>query len=691
MRLAIRTDPHMAAIELIEEALRAHGSTGGKGSWTCPAHDDRNASLSVTNGDGRVLLHCHAGCSQEAVVAALDLGMGDLFDEPRRQDGRPPVVDTYDYVDEEGRPLFRVLRFADKSFRQQRYASGRWEWGLKDTRRVLFRLPQIISAVREGRRVFVCEGEKDVLALERAGQVATCNAMGAGKWRAEYSEHLRGAQVAIVCDRDEAGYAHAAAVARALRGIAQSVRVLEPAEGKDAHDHLAAGLGVEALVPHLADPEAPEPVEEAPSTWEPADLVALASQARTLAPPAILQTADGHALLYRGVRHMVSGEPETAKSFLLLASAAELMGQGELVVWIDTDAMGPTATLERLRALGASDEEIAGRFLYIAPDGPLDARGEEIVAELAARCPALVVIDAYNPALAMQGLKTASTEDVERMNRILVLPWQRAGAAVVILDHVVKDEEARGIWSYGSERKLGGIEVHLGLELGKKAPRLTRAQAATVTILAHKDRPGWHERRADRVIGSITFTPDQEAGMVSWSLTLDGKRTSDPEDTGRDTFRPTALMERVSRWIETQHHPASKKSIEDAVRGRAGFVRLALERLVEEGYVEVEQGPRGATLHRSLTPYRQAEDPAADSSTLQQDSRPRPTSSRPRPGRGDDLVPDDPHHSRGGSGDEVGVGRRTRSARPGRSREVSEEQLEAWEDLVAEGKQGAEE
>ncbi len=48
----------------------------------CPSHADRERSLSVRKGgDGRILLHCFAGCPPEAVVAALKLSMADLFVE----------------------------------------------------------------------------------------------------------------------------------------------------------------------------------------------------------------------------------------------------------------------------------------------------------------------------------------------------------------------------------------------------------------------------------------------------------------------------------------------------------------------------------------------------------------------------------------------------------------------------------
>lgn len=50
----------------------------------CPAHDDRNPSLSIAQGDdGRILLHCHAGCDFNKVLMALGLSARDLF-PPRR-------------------------------------------------------------------------------------------------------------------------------------------------------------------------------------------------------------------------------------------------------------------------------------------------------------------------------------------------------------------------------------------------------------------------------------------------------------------------------------------------------------------------------------------------------------------------------------------------------------------------------
>ncbi len=70
----------MRPIDLVLERLkRVKKSHSG---WTalCPAHDDKSPSLTVSEGDdGRVLLHCHAGCTPAAIVASIGLTLADLF------------------------------------------------------------------------------------------------------------------------------------------------------------------------------------------------------------------------------------------------------------------------------------------------------------------------------------------------------------------------------------------------------------------------------------------------------------------------------------------------------------------------------------------------------------------------------------------------------------------------------------
>jgi DNA primase len=92
---------------------------------------------------------------------------------------------------------------------------------------VLYRLPAVIEAAKLGKTIFLVGGEKDVHALERCGCVATCNPMGAGKWRKEYGKPLRGARVVVIPDADPVGRQHACTVAHALEGVAASAVVLD--------------------------------------------------------------------------------------------------------------------------------------------------------------------------------------------------------------------------------------------------------------------------------------------------------------------------------------------------------------------------------------------------------------------------------------------------------------------------------
>jgi antitoxin (DNA-binding transcriptional repressor) of toxin-antitoxin stability system len=247
----------VTALQRVRDALdAANCRTRDNGrNWTCPSHEDANPSLSVTEGrDGRVLVRCHAGCEFDAIVAAIGLQPADLAPATRDVEWTPfgePVA-TYRYVDQRGKLLYGVCRFEPKTFRQWRpdeSKRGGRSWSVRGVTLVPYRLPELLAAVADGRPVHVVEGEKDVAAIVAAGGEATTFAMGAGKWRPGYAKWFEGADVVVVADDDEPGHRHAATVARALAGVAATVRIVKAAEGKDAADHLAAGHGLDQFAP----------------------------------------------------------------------------------------------------------------------------------------------------------------------------------------------------------------------------------------------------------------------------------------------------------------------------------------------------------------------------------------------------------------------------------------------------------
>jgi putative DNA primase/helicase len=233
------------------------------GGWAarCPAHDDTNASLSVSIGDGgKLLVHCHAGCATNDVLAKINLKLSDLMGPPDHNGNgnhhRGEIIETYDYVDESNRLLFQVVRKDPKDFYQRRPKDGGgWINKLEDTRRVLYRLPDLLAADK-AEPVFIVEGEKDANALRKLGLIATTNVGGASKpgtrskWRPEYSEMLRGRRVILVPDNDDTGRHHAQQVAGFLHGVAESITVVElpdlPDKG-DVSDWIGNGGTAEQL------------------------------------------------------------------------------------------------------------------------------------------------------------------------------------------------------------------------------------------------------------------------------------------------------------------------------------------------------------------------------------------------------------------------------------------------------------
>ncbi len=212
----------------------------------CPAHDDHRRSLSVGIApDGTILLHCHAGCTTEAVTKAIGFEMKDLFPERTSADDPYRIAAEYDYRDETGKLRYQVVRRADKSFAQrQPDPSGGWVWNLKGVDPLPYRLPELQKALAAGQTVFIAEGEKDVDNLWKVGLPATTNSGGAGKWRAKFARCFQGADVVVLPDNDESGRAHARQVATSLQGTAKTVKVLElpnlPAKG-DVSDWLQGG------------------------------------------------------------------------------------------------------------------------------------------------------------------------------------------------------------------------------------------------------------------------------------------------------------------------------------------------------------------------------------------------------------------------------------------------------------------
>jgi putative DNA primase/helicase len=219
--------------------------------WTsCCFHDENTPSLAF-NPEKNVFF-CH-GCGKggdviEFVMARDNLNFPEavlkLAGEPQATTAKPPpgrIVAKYLYPGADGVARHRVTRHDPKDFRPwHRLSDGSWKLGEGGEKMPPYRLPELLAA-DPAAWVLIVEGEQDTDRLAELGFVATTNAGGAGKWRSEHSEHLRGRRVCIIPDNDDAGERHAENVARSLVGIATEIRILRlpnlPAKG-DVSDYL---------------------------------------------------------------------------------------------------------------------------------------------------------------------------------------------------------------------------------------------------------------------------------------------------------------------------------------------------------------------------------------------------------------------------------------------------------------------
>lgn len=198
------------------------------------------------------------GQAKAARMIAEEIGLAPVTPKPKRKDlpetpiRQENLVATFRYEDEAGRFLFAVDRYeapnCRKAIRQWHLdENGKRINSVKGVRLAPFRLPELLRA----ETVFIVEGEQKVQELADWGLAATCNPMGAGKWREEFNPHFQVKQVVILPDNDTPGRNHARKVAKSLLSVAASVKIVElpglPPKG-DIVDWIKAGHGRDELL-----------------------------------------------------------------------------------------------------------------------------------------------------------------------------------------------------------------------------------------------------------------------------------------------------------------------------------------------------------------------------------------------------------------------------------------------------------
>lgn len=294
----------MTALPPITRIAELLGGEVSGGQVLCPgpAHGAGDRSLSVKPDDSDqegFRVNSFAGDDWKECRAHVRAKLG-LPEPKQKANGKSSawtVLGDYIYRDENGEAFLRVRKCRDESgkkqYPQSHWNGNSWAKGKPDGTKIPYRLPELIAAPTTA-LVYFCEGEKDADTLAKIGFVATTASEGAAaKWDSGLTQYFADRHVVIVPDADRPGRAHGQKVAKAIHGVAASVRILdlypERHDGSDVSNFIASDTAGVRLA---------KEAKEAP-LWAPSGATTSAAAAADGAE----LLADVHALLGRFVSY----------------------------------------------------------------------------------------------------------------------------------------------------------------------------------------------------------------------------------------------------------------------------------------------------------------------------------------------------------------------------------------------------
>lgn len=349
-----------------------------------------------------------------------------------------------------------------------------------------------------------------------------------------------------------------------------------------------------------------EDTAAATPTWRPAALAPFLTGRATVATPTLMPRTDGICLLYPGLTHSLHGESESGKSWIAQHETARLLKDRRHCLYLDFES-DPASIVDRMLTLGVPPANVVAYLVYSRPEtAPKTPAELDAFRALLTGRYALAVIDGVTNSMSIFGHSINDNDDIATWQRIL--PDQiarRTGAAVLAIDHVVKDTETRGRFAIGGQAKMAGITgaaytVDVKEVLGK-------GLRGELSIRVGKDRPGGVRghagpaRKSDRTQEIARFIFDSTGDRPVAEITPPAIVEDDGK--GGNGFMPTQLMERMSVFIEA-HPGVTRTAAVNAVNGRREWRARALEELIECGSVRVERTGNGHW-HYSVWPFRE--------------------------------------------------------------------------------------
>jgi len=565
---------------------------GPEGPTHCPAHDDRNPSLSVTEHDGRVLVHCHAGCAQDAVLAALRArglwpagraAAGGPAQRKRNADGelvpetaRDPLgwlathagvpvdfLQTLPLRAEEGHVVFTFGPGLPEKLRRAGTKEFLWQ-PAGATPPPLWPLPPRVLP----ESVWLTEGETDAVVARHLGLEAFALTRGAGatldRTQAEALRARGVRRVVLALDADQAGREGAETQARVLEQAGLEVlRVdwaaagLDPLRGqKDLRDlwlqvrdpaRVREALEGAVRTACVALRDNTFSVHEKQTAAREVRASDLQAEARTSPPLAYLPFLGESGFIIRGLSHLVSGYAKVGKTTLLAQVVAEW--RGESVLWVTEEPR--QVWLERLRRLNVNLGHVT---LYFG----LGATRQELLDRVRRGRESVAVVDTSK----LLGIEDdCSASEVTEAVAPFLEACRAREATLVVAHHNRKGGGSHGEAIAGSHAFLALFDVAL-------------------EILREEHHP---HRRVVRGYSRVAEVPE-----LAYERATDGHLVAlgEPARLALQEVKERVAAVLGPEWVTLREVAALLTDPRPSDRQ----VREALAALVEEGVAEVEPG-----------------------------------------------------------------------------------------------------
>ena len=384
-----------------------------------------------------------------------------------------------------------------------------------------------------------------------------------------------------------------------------------------------------------------DPLDARPSSWSPVDLEPYLTGKLTVPDPEVCRRNDGVCLMYRGRVNMLFGSSESAKSWIAMAICLQEIEAGGRALYLDFEDE-PVQTLNRLRLLGAVDDDLRAQFSYIRPEGPLadmqrnkwgkdqptksgEFAQDQFDMALASLDPDIIVADGMTALYGLHGLDANDAVSTDVITSWLKRLTRNGRSTVIIIDHQAKSAE-KGSMPIGSQHKVAMVQGTLLQVWPIKQPM--PGDVGEMELVVLKDRPGQVRAHSQKTGGRGKA---QVAGVVALDSRTEGRSSlviapprrtpsggggtlnADGEDVNDVERRVELDFTDMSKMIEKI---AQRQDDEDtligAFRGEVGIrlgsrdlfdivdpdlprerTKAALDRLISRGWIMAEGGRGG--------------------------------------------------------------------------------------------------